>query len=136
MTESIIILVMAEEKWEEADFLRLQIESHGHKAMILDTGLTGKALGTCNITREEVIRASGRPPDEVALITDRGKRMPVMVDGARQIVQNLNSRGELSGIMSLGGTTGSRMGTSIMKSLPFGVPKLAVSSTASIPGFA
>ncbi|MCD4717067.1 MAG: Tm-1-like ATP-binding domain-containing protein [Desulfobacterales bacterium] len=136
MTESIIILVMAEEKWEEADFLRLQIESHGHKAMILDTGLTGKALGTCNITREEVIMTSGRPPDEVAQITDRGKRMPVMVDGARQIVQNLNSRGELSGIMSLGGTTGSRMGTSIMKSLPFGVPKLAVSSTASIPGFA
>ena len=28
------------------------------------------------------------------------------------------------------------MGTSIMKSLPFGVPKFAVSSTASLPGFA
>jgi uncharacterized protein (UPF0261 family) len=51
-------------------------------------------------------------------------------------VQKLNSRGELSGITSLGGTTGTRMGAAIMKSLPFGVPKLAVSSTASIPGFA
>jgi uncharacterized protein (UPF0261 family) len=136
MTESIIILVMAEEKWEEADFLRRQIESHGHRAMILDMGLTGKARGPCDITREEVIRASGRPAEEVALITDRGKRMPVMADGAKQISQNLNSRGELSGITSLGGTTGSRMGTSIMMSLPFGVPKLAVSSTASLPGFA
>ncbi|UCF85576.1 MAG: Tm-1-like ATP-binding domain-containing protein [Desulfobacteraceae bacterium] len=136
MTEAILILVMAEEKWEEADFLREQIESHGHKARILDMGLIGEARGTCDITRKEVIRASGRRVDEVELITDRGKRMPVMVDGGRHKAQELHFRGELSGIISLGGTTGTRMGTSIMKSLPFGIPKLAVSSTAALPAFA
>lgn len=136
MTEAIVILVMAEEKWEEADFLRRQIESHGHKAVILDMGLTGNALGACDINREDVIKASERPPDEVALITDRGKRMPVMVNGAKRILLDLDSRGELSGIVSLGGTTGTRMGSTIMKSLPFGIPKLAVSSTAALPGLA
>ena len=136
MTEAIIILVMAEEKWEEAEFLRLQIESHRHKAMILDMGLTGKARGTCDITREDLIKVSERPPEEVALITDRGKRMPVMVEGARKRVQELHSDGELSGIVSLGGTTGTRMGSTIMKALPFGFPKLAVSSTAALPGLA
>ena len=133
--EMIIILVMAEEKWEEADFLREQIDSLGHKARILDMGLIGEAQGDCDITREEVARASGQSPEEVALITDRGKRMPVMIDGARQKVQELFSQGQLSGIIALGGATGTRMGTSIMKSLPFGIPKLAVSSTAALPAF-
>jgi uncharacterized protein (UPF0261 family) len=127
---------MAEEKWEEADFLRKQIESRGHKARILDMGLIGRAQGPCDITREDIIRASGRSPEEVALMADRGTRMPVMVEGGKQKIQRLFFQGELSGIVSLGGTTGTRMGTSIMKSLSFGISKLAVSSTASIPAFA
>ncbi len=136
MSKAILILVMAEEKWEEADFLRRQIESLSHEAKILDIGLLGEAQGACDITREEVIRASGRPPEEVALITDRGKRMPVMVDGGRQKVRELYSQGKLSGTISLGGTTGTQIGTAIMRSLPFGLPKVALSSTASLPGFA
>jgi len=97
-------------------------------------GLIGEAQGACDITREEVIQASGQNPEEITLIADRGKRMPVMVDGARQKVLDLYSHGELSGIISVGGTTGTRMGTNIMKSLPFGIPKFAVSSTAALPG--
>ncbi len=135
MSRLIVILVMAEEKWQEADFLRQEIESRGYKAVILDMGLLGEPLGPCDITRDEVISLSGRDTKEVALITDRGKRMPVMVDGAIQKVRQLYSEGKIGGIISLGGTTGTQMGTSIMKSLPFGVPKFAVSSTASLPGF-
>ncbi|HPQ28275.1 MAG TPA: Tm-1-like ATP-binding domain-containing protein [Desulfobacteraceae bacterium] len=134
MNRSIVILVMAEEKWEEADFLRQQIELIGHRAKILDMGLTGSSQGVCQISREEVISASGRPHEEVLSVTDRGKRMPIMVDGGIQIVRKLFDEGELSGIISVGGTTGTRMGSSIMKSLPFGFPKLAVSSTAALPG--
>ncbi len=136
MNKVIIVLVMAEEKWEEAAFLCQQIESRGHKARILDMGLLEEPQGTCDITREEVISLSGRDTKEVALITDRGKRMPIMVDGAIQKVRELYAEGNIDGIISIGGTTGTQMGTSIMKSLPFGVPKLAVSSTASLPGIA
>lgn len=136
MNEVIIILVLAEEKWEEAKFLSQQIKSRGHQARILDMGLLGEAQGSCDITREDIILASGKSPEEVAGISDRGKRMPVMVDGAREKVIELFSHGELSGVISIGGTTGTRMATSIMKSLPFGIPKIAVSSTAALPGLA
>jgi uncharacterized protein (UPF0261 family) len=136
MAKVIVILVMAEEKWKEADFLRKEIEARGYKAFILDMGLLGKPQGTCDITREEIISVSGRNPDEVALLTDRGKRMPMMVDGAAQKVRQLHSEGDVDGIISIGGTTGTQMGTRIMMSLPFGVPKFAVSSTASLPAFA
>ncbi len=132
----IIILVMAEEKWEEADFLRKEIELRGYRALLLDMGLLGNPRGACHITREAVIAASGRSPEETALIIDRGKRMPIMIEGAIRKVSELYSEGNIEGIISIGGTTGTQMGTSIMKSLPFGVPKLAISSTASLPGIA
>jgi uncharacterized protein (UPF0261 family) len=136
MAKVIAILVMAEEKWQEADFLRQEIGARGYGVVMLDMGLIGEPQGGCDITREEIISASGRNPDEVALLTDRGKRMPMMVDGAKEKVRQLYSTGKLDGIISIGGTTGTQMGTSIMKSLPFGVPKFAVSSTASLPAFA
>jgi len=136
MGKVIVILVMAEEKWQEADFLRQEIEARGYGAVLLDMGLIGEPQGRCDITRGEVLLSSGRSPEEVALISDRGKRMPIMVDGAKEKVKQLYSSGKLDGIISVGGTTGTQMGTSIMKSLPFGVPKFAVSSTASLPAFA
>jgi uncharacterized protein (UPF0261 family) len=136
MGRVIVILVMAEEKWQEADFLRKEIEDRGYRGVILDMGLIGEPQGPCDITREEVLRASGRSPEEVAIISDRGKRMPMMQGGGKEKVRQLYSEGNLDGIISIGGTTGTQMGTSIMRSLPFGVTKFAVSSTASLPGFA
>src|SRR4030042_425865 len=117
MAKVIVILVMAEEKWQEADFLRQEIEARGYEVVMLDMGLIGEAPGRCDITRGEVLLASGRSPEEVALISDRGKRMPIMVDGAKEKMRQLYSSGKLDGIISVGGTTGTQMGTSIMKSL-------------------
>jgi uncharacterized protein (UPF0261 family) len=136
MSRAIILLVMAEEKWQEADFLRKEIEDQGYGVLVLDMGLTGRPQGRCDITREEVMQARNRSSEEITLISDRGKRMPMMVEGAIQKVRQLHSEGKIDGIISIGGTTGTQMGTAIMRSLPFGVPKLAVSSTASLPGFA
>lgn len=136
MGKRVLILVMAEEKWHEADFLRKEIEARGLKTAILDMGLKGQPQGQCDITREAVIAASGRDPDEVAAITDRGQRMPVMVEGGTQKLKEMHSQGKLSGVISLAGATGTQMATSMMKSLPFGVPKFALSSTASNKGLA
>ncbi len=136
MNKVIVILVIAEEKWHEADFLRREIEARGDKVLIMDMGLTGKPQGHCDITREEIIHASGHHPNQVAAIIDKGKRMPIMVAGGKEKIKALYSQGKLSGVISLGGATGTQMGTSIMKSLPFGVSKFALSSTASLRGLA
>lgn len=131
----IVILVMAEEKWEEADFLRKQIDRLGHRAVLADIGLKMTAQGPCEITREEIISLSGTDIEEAKEITDRGKRMPLMVAGGIRKVKDLHSNGTLAGIVSLGGATGTQMATDIMRALPYGVPKLAVSSVANLLGF-
>ena len=119
MAGRIVILVMAEEKWQEADFLRGEIEAQGYDTVILDIGLIGIPQGVCDITREVVISVSGHDPVEVAAVTDRGKRMPIMVDGGKEKVRQIYTEGNIDGIISIGGNTGTQMATAIMKSLPF-----------------
>ena len=54
-----------------------------------------------------------------------------MILGAASIVKKLHNAGRLSGILSVGGGTGTHIGTGVMRSLPLGVPKLMVSTVAS-----
>jgi len=56
--------------------------------------------------------------------------------GAKSIANDLYKKGKLSGIVGLGGSTGTLMISDVMKSIPFGVPKIIISSTAALPGLA
>src|SRR5262249_57087937 len=42
-----------------------------------------------------------------------------------------HARGQLDGVLSLGGSAGTTIGTAAMRALPFGVPKVMVSTLAS-----
>jgi uncharacterized protein (UPF0261 family) len=59
-----------------------------------------------------------------------------MINGAVSLGGDLLAAGRLAGVIGLGGSTGSLMATDVMRSMPFGVPKLMVSSTAALPGLA
>jgi uncharacterized protein (UPF0261 family) len=59
---------------------------------------------------------------------DRSEATNVMIEGVKQIVRKLHAQGKLDGIISLGGSTGSAIGTSVMSTLPIGVPKFMVST--------
>jgi uncharacterized protein (UPF0261 family) len=51
--------------------------------------------------------------------------------GARALVVKLAAEGKFDGVISLGGSGGTSVGTSAMKALPVGLPKLMVSTMAS-----
>ena len=54
-----------------------------------------------------------------------------MTRGAERIVNDLHRQGVVSGILALGGGTGTHIGTGIMRSLPLGLPKVMLSTVAS-----
>src|SRR6185295_17589848 len=51
--------------------------------------------------------------------------------GAAKLVVELHAQGKVDGILGLGGSAGTTIGTAAMRALPFGVPKLMVSTLAS-----
>jgi uncharacterized protein (UPF0261 family) len=55
----------------------------------------------------------------------------IMSDGAIKICRSLYEAGKLDGVLSLGGTMGTNLGTKVMRALPFGVPKVMLSTVAS-----
>jgi len=115
LKKTIAIIAMLDEKKEEAEFLREEIESLGYQSEILDIRIRDKLKESPTLTRQEAINNT--------------------VNEKIQRVRDLHSSGRLSGIVGIGGVTGTLMGTSIMRSLPFGVPKLAVSSAAAVRAF-
>lgn len=136
--EKIVVLVASlDTKSEESSFVKDLLESQGVRVVTIDvgTGLRGRPLFVPDYSAEEVAKAAGTTVSEI-LAMGRGTQddtafMGKMSAGASAIVGQLYAEGKLDGIFSLGGTAGTHMATAVMRSLPFGVPKVMVSTAAS-----
>jgi len=64
-------------------------------------------------------------------IADRGEAVACAAKEAATTIADGHARGEVSGVLGLGGSAGTTIGTTAMKSLPIGIPKLMVSTLAS-----
>jgi uncharacterized protein (UPF0261 family) len=69
------------------------------------------------------------------LAKEREKATSIIVEGLAQKLLDLNRKGELQGVIAVGGTTGTLITLSAMKRLPFGVPKLLISTVAAMPAY-
>jgi uncharacterized protein (UPF0261 family) len=136
--EKIIVLVASlDTKSEESKFVKDLLESEGVRVITIDqgTGLRGRPIFTPDYPAEEVARSAGTTISEI-LAMGKGTQddtafMGKMIAGAITIVSRLYAEGKLDGIFSLGGTAGTHMATAVMRSLPFGVPKVMVSTAAA-----
>lgn len=134
MGKTVMIVSTLDTKSEETKYLKEQIEKKGYKALIMDIGTKGSPGISADITREEVLAATGKEIDRENLSKNRPKLMQLVVEGAGKKCKELYDSKKLDGIIGIGGATGTIMGTGIMKALPFGVPKLMVSSVAAARG--
>ncbi len=129
--KTIVVLATLDTKGREAQFLRERIEEAGDQALLLDTGVTGLAATRADITREQVAEAGGTPLAKLLANPDREVAAPVMAAGATRLVMDLQSRGAIHGVLGLGGTQGTTLCTRVMRALPYGFPKVMVSTMAS-----
>ncbi len=129
--KSIAVLATLDTKGKEAQFLRERIEAAGDRAVVIDTGVTGSPAARADITRQQVAAAGGTPLAKLLEKPDREQAAPVMADGAASLVCALHERGELHAVLGLGGTQGTTLCTKAMRALPYGVPKIMVSTMAS-----
>ena len=130
-TKTIVVLATLDTKGLEARYLGDKIEKFGHKALLVDTGVMGAPAVEADITREEVAMAGGVPLATVLENPIRETAAAVMVAGASKIVNELVFKGAVHGIISMGGTQGSSLSTQVMRALPYGFPKVMVSTMAS-----
>lgn len=129
--KTIAVLATLDTKGREAEFLREQIEQLGDRALVIDTGVTGSPAARADVTREEVADAGGVPLAKLLEHPDREVAAPVMADGATKIVSELAREGKIQAVVAMGGTQGTTLATKAMRALPYGFPKVMVSTMAS-----
>lgn len=127
----ILIIGTFDTKGEELNFLRDQILARGQKVRTLDAGVLQPSPSDVDISNKKVAAAGGKSLQELVRQRDRGMAVTIMARGAAKITRELFENGEILGVISLGGGSGSVIGTSAMRTLPVGVPKVMVSSMAS-----
>lgn len=129
--KTIVVLATLDTKGHEAQYMREQIEEFGDIALIFDTGVVDAPAARADITREEVAKAGGMTLPKIMENPTRDVAAPVMTQGAIEIVTKLAAEGKVHGIVSMGGTQGTTLSTKVMRALPYGFPKVMVSTMAS-----
>ena len=133
---TVLIMGALDTKGIEFALLKELIEKHGIDCILMDTNTGGEPAIVPEISATEVAAAGGGDIMEIRGSRDTGKFTPIMIKGAIAKAHELLECGRLDGIISIGGASGTTTATTVMKALPFGIPKFMVSSTASMPGYA
>ncbi|MDT3698588.1 MAG: Tm-1-like ATP-binding domain-containing protein [Thermincola sp.] len=135
--KTILIIANLDTRGSEFKLVKTIIESRGHNALILDFSMEQEPFFAGDITCEDVAREGGLDIQEVRRLyrVEREKATENQIRGAKKIAQSLFKRGEIHGVLGVGGGTSSLVSTSIMQSLPFGMPKLMASSNAAHPSY-
>ncbi|MBW1715682.1 MAG: Tm-1-like ATP-binding domain-containing protein [Deltaproteobacteria bacterium] len=137
----VVIVGMLDEREEGLRILKGCIEGRGHKAILIDISIGTGAITSslkADITCEELAQAGGIPIDEIRemMARERDKATSTMAEGLGKKLVDLHQVGELEGVIAVGGMTGTFITLTAMKKLPFGVPKLLISSVAAMPAYA
>ncbi len=130
MKKTIAVLGTLDTKGEEHAFLAEAIRKKGHQVLLIDVGTLKPPRVEPDISRYEVTAAAGIDLDEVTAPKDRGTAVGAMSRAVSVLLPRLQQEGRIHGIISLGGGGGTAIGTSAMKALPQGFPKLMVSTLA------
>ena len=127
---SVLLVITQDSKVVEARFVRHALESAGVTVVHLDPSVR-RTVGGAEISPEEVAGAAGQTIEAVRALGHEGKCQAVMIEGSIKAAHAWHAAHPLSGILAVGGSMGSALAGALMQSMPYGMPKLIVSTMAS-----
>ncbi len=131
MSKVIAILATLDTKADEAKFMSEEIEALGGSSMIVDVGVLGEAGISADVSRSEVIAAGGGVLEDLLAAPSREKSTPFVTAGATKILRELHQEEKIHGVVALGGTQGTSTCAPVLQALPYGFPKVMLSTAAS-----
>lgn len=129
----VAIIATMDTKGEEAVFLRDWFRARGHAVRIVDVGTVADSphpLASSDVRREEVAWAAGVRIDALASMR-RDEAMAAMGRGAGVILHAWCDEQRLAGVLGIGGNQGAAVSSLAMRGLPFGTPRVLVTTVAS-----
>jgi len=125
------LIATLDTKGREAAHTREALAALGVATVLIDTGCQGEPLVAPDVPRDRVFEAAGTTREQLLRDGDRAAAVAAASVGAARLVAEAHARGELAGVLALGGSAGTTIGAAAMRVLPIGVPKVMVSTVAS-----
>jgi uncharacterized protein (UPF0261 family) len=123
----VYVVGTADTKGEELAFVRGRVKAAGAEPLLVDVG-TRAPRCPVDITAREVASHHPEGADAVLGTDDRGGAVAAMGQAFARFVA---MRGDVAGMLGIGGGGGTSIVTAGMRVLPVGLPKLMVSTMAS-----
>ena len=134
MDSTIVLVGTLDTKREEIAFLRSLIHARGHEVIVADTGILGTPDLHTDISRHEIAIAGGADIDTLKQRGEEAFAQKIMAAGLKKIILSLLESRKIHGLLAIGGGQGSIIVAPTLKSLPFGFPKLLVSTKVTQAG--
>ena len=128
---AIVIVASLDTKAAEARLIAEQLEAAGEQVLTIDFGTFDASGMAPDISAAQVCAAAGADILLLRAAADRGRVLDAMCRGVAAIVRRLHADKKIAGVIGFGGSGGTLVGSAAMRALPFGFPKLLVSTIAS-----
>ena len=120
----VLLVATLDSKGDEVAFLKKQLDAHGRSVCVMDVGTAGSPKFPGDVTRETVASRTKIP----IAVDGPAEALNAMASGAIAIVKELFKAGEISAIAGVGGGKGAGVFHQITCDLPYGFPKVLVTS--------
>ncbi len=128
MSGTVLLVGALDTKGAEYAFVKDLIEASGLQTLVADFGVMGQPAFEPDVSRADVAIAGGSNLAYLASGTRKDEAMRTMAQGLASVVESLYSEGRFDGILGMGGSGGTSIATTAMRTLPVGVPKVMVST--------
>jgi len=128
----ILILGCFDTKSEVFSFLRTSVLSKNERVIMINTGVLGTTeLFHVDFESDVVALEAGYHIADLIKDRDRGRAMEIMGAGAARIVSKLVAQGMIKAAIGMGGGGGTYIAIAAMQQIPFGIPKLCITTLAT-----
>jgi uncharacterized protein (UPF0261 family) len=131
MRKQLLMITTLDTKGREAAYVKECVQRLGVNPVVMDVGLLGEPLTAPDITRDEVVEAAGYRLENFIKEKNRSSAVKAVQEGGAILAKRLFEEGKCHGVFGMGGGTGTAIVTYIMRALPFGIPKVVLSTVAS-----
>jgi len=131
LEKHLLIIATLDTKGQEAAYVTDCVQELGIKPLVMDVGTLGDPLFNPDVKRADLAEAAGYDLNHFVRTRDRSGAVKVVQEGGSIVARRLLEEGRIQGVFGMGGGTGTAIATHIMRCLPFGLPKVVVSTVAS-----
>ena len=138
---AVFLIGMLDEREPALQLAKNEILARGLDAHLVDISIGNGAILpqlTADMDNQRVAAAGGATLDAVRTLlgSDREQVTTIMANGLAALLTEAHADGQVDGILAVTGMTGAMICLPALTKLPYGLPKVLITSTAALPAYA